>query len=163
MLAVTDPGDSSAMSPSSPPTDAAPPRRRSLQALRVLMMAMAVLVLYQATMAGLVLDGNPDGLLLHEIGSHTATLLGPVTAVTAIIAWRRGHVGPGVAVSALALPVLVQVQAQAGYARESWTCMCPWCRPARPRAPPPVGRDGAPAAGVEGRRSTVERPRWGSA
>lgn len=81
-------------------------------------MAMAVLVLYQATMAGQVLDGNPDGLMLHEIGSHTATLLGPVTAVTAIIAWRRGHVGPGVAVSALALPVLVQVQAQAGYTRD---------------------------------------------
>lgn len=92
--------------------------RSLLRAFRGGATAMAVLTLWQATMAGQFLSGRGAALRLHEAGSYALFVTAVATGVVAAVAWRRGVLrGAAAPVGTLVVPLLVSLQAWAGYAR----------------------------------------------
>jgi hypothetical protein len=87
-------------------------------ALRIGAAAQAVLVVLQASLAGLSLTGSREALVWHErIGTGYVTLLGLIVLLLAVLNWRpgRGRVWP--ALVALVAMLALFLQIETGFAR----------------------------------------------
>ena len=87
-------------------------------ALRIAAAATAVLVVLQASLAGLSLTGSREALVWHErVGTEYVSLLGIIVLLLAVLNWRpgRGTVWP--ALVALVAMLALFLQIETGFAR----------------------------------------------
>ncbi len=82
-------------------------------ALRLGAAVQAVLVVLQASLAGLSLTGSREALVWHErIGTEYLTLLGLIVLLLAVLNWRpgRGPVWPALVALVAMLALLLQIE-----------------------------------------------------
>jgi hypothetical protein len=95
-------------------------RRRSLSAMKRMVVANLALVSVQALTAGLLMSGSALALRLHS-GVGFALEFGTlIQAITTAILWRRRHVSSILAIINLILFVLVVLQVGVGFRRLYW-------------------------------------------
>lgn len=87
-------------------------------ALRVVAAVQAVLVVLQASLAGLSLTGSREALVWHErIGTEYVTLLGMIVLVLAVLNWRPARVAVWPSLVALVAMLALFLQMETGYSR----------------------------------------------
>jgi hypothetical protein len=87
-------------------------------ALRIGATVQAVLVVLQASLAGLSLTGSSEALVWHEsIGTERVTLVGLIVLLLAVLNWRpaRGTAWPALAALVAMLALFLQIET--GFAR----------------------------------------------
>ena len=87
-------------------------------ALRVVAAVQAVLVVLQASLAGLSLTGSREALVWHErLGTEYVTLLGMIVLVLAVLNWRPARVAVWPSLVALVAMLALFLQMETGYSR----------------------------------------------
>jgi len=87
-------------------------------ALRVVAAVQAVLVVLQASLAGLSLTGSREALVWHErLGTEYVTLLGMIVLVLAVLNWRPGRAAAWPALLALVALLALLLQIVTGFER----------------------------------------------
>ncbi|MGH8933028.1 MAG: hypothetical protein ACRDZO_20985 [Egibacteraceae bacterium] len=96
------------------------PRKRwrwTLPVLRCAAALQALLVVWQAFLAGAALGGSSAALALHEqIGTERVTLASLIVLVLAVMAWRRGRAPGWPALVALGTVAVLYLQIDSGFA-----------------------------------------------
>lgn len=87
-------------------------------ALRIGAAVQVVLVVLQATLAGLSLTGSREALVWHEsIGTEWVTLVGLIVLLLAVMNWRPGRGAAWPALVALVAMLALFLQIETGFSR----------------------------------------------